>query len=65
MGKAELRIEIDADVLADARAAGVALGDAAEIGLRLAIAEAQEEAVRTHNERVAARGIFGEDLRRW
>jgi len=97
MGKAELRTEIDADVLADARAAGIALGDAAEIGLRLAIAEAGQgrsigivaghlrqmadpagaeqrargwamdnaEAIRTHNERIAARGIFGEDLRRW
>ena len=97
MGKAELRIEIDAKLLADARAAGVALGDATEIGLRLAIAQSEQgrsigivasdlrqmgdpagaqrraqdwakdnaEAIKTHNERIAARGIFGEDLRRW
>ena len=28
-------------------------------------AEENAEAIRTHNERIAARGIFGEDMRRW
>lgn len=28
-------------------------------------ADENAEAIKTHNERIAARGMFGEDLRRW
>jgi len=97
MGKVERRIEIDAELLALADAAGIALQDAVEIGLRLALAETgrgrpigivashlkqtadpsggderarqwaleNAEAISTHNARIAERGVFGEDLRRW
>jgi antitoxin CcdA len=97
MGKIEMRVEIDTELAARAREAGVALGDAAELGLRIALAaagsgrqlgvvanhlrqiadpEAAEararawasenaEAIALHNARVAERGIFGDDLRRW
>jgi post-segregation antitoxin (ccd killing protein) len=97
MGKIEIRVEVDTDVAARAREAGVMLGDAAELGLRIALAavgsgrplgvftshlrqvadpasaEAQArlwasenaEAIALHNARVAERGLFGEDLRRW
>lgn len=40
MGKIELRVEIDAELAARARAAGVALSDAAEMGLRIVLAAA-------------------------
>jgi antitoxin CcdA len=40
MGKIELRVEIDTDLAARAREAGVALDDAAELGLRIALAAA-------------------------
>jgi antitoxin CcdA len=97
MGKVEMRIEIDVELAEQARAAGIALDDAAELGLRIALADAgrqrpfgivashlrqvadpaaaderarrwaQEnaEAIRVHNARIAERGVFGEDLRRW
>jgi antitoxin CcdA len=97
MGKIEMRVEIDPELAAQAREAGVALSDAAEMGLRIALAaagrgrplglaashhrqiadpEAAEararhwalenaEAISLHNARVAERGVFGEDLRRW
>ena len=97
MGKVEMRIEIDTELAAQARAAGVALDDAAEIGLRIALANAgrgrplgvvaghlrqmadpvsaderarrwadeNADAISTHNARIAERGLFGEDLRRW
>ena len=97
MGKIEMRGDIDPELAAQAREAGVALSDAAEIGLKIALAaaglghplgvatshlrqiadpEAAEtrarlwasenaEAISVHNARVAERGLFGEDLRRW
>jgi antitoxin CcdA len=40
MGKAEMRVEIDSELPAQARAAGIAIDDAAEIGLRIALADA-------------------------
>ena len=97
MGKTEMRIEIDAELLAQARAAGIAIDDAAEIGLRISLSDADrgrplgvvashlrqmsdsraaeeraqrwarenDDAIAVHNARVAERGVFGEDLRRW
>ena len=43
MGKTELKIEIDADLLADARAAGVSLETILEAGLRIALAAGDED----------------------
>ena len=70
-----MRAEIDTELAAQAREAGVGLRDAAEMGLRIALAAAEArarqwaldnaEAISLHNERVAERGLFGEDLRRW
>lgn len=96
MGKAELRADIDEHLLERAKAAGVSLDDAAELGLKMALAEAEKgsigivashlrqiadpagaeerarkwaeenaEAIKAHNERIARRGVFGGDLRRW
>ena len=97
MGKIEIRIEIDGELAEQARAAGITLDDAAELGLRIALAEADRgpalgivtahlrqsadpvaaderalrwarenaDAIRIHNARIAERGVFGEDLRRW
>ena len=81
MGKVDLHIEIDADLLARARDSGVALASASEDGIRqaLSLLEARDaadsrakqwaaenaEAIRRHNDRVSVRGIFGADLRRW
>ncbi len=97
MGKVEMRVEIDVELAEQARAAGITLDDAAELGLRIALADAgrahpigivashlrqvayaeaadergrrwaQEnaDAIRVHNARIAERGVFGEDLRRW
>lgn len=97
MGKIEMRVEIDGDLAEQARAAGITLDDAAELGLRIALAEAGQgpalgivtarlrqvadpaaaeerarrwarenaDAIRIHNARIAERGVFGEDLRRW
>ena len=77
MGKAELRIEIDADLLARARAAGVDIAGALESELRRAVpsedddAKAQRravaniEALKAQRERIDAQGMFGDDLRTW
>ncbi len=77
MGKAELRIEIDAMLLEQARAAGVdvdalteqALKDVlgAQAGLERAERWAKDnaEAIRDHRERIARYGAFGDDLRTW
>lgn len=77
MGKAELKIEIDADLLAQARATGRPIEDLVEDGLRASLrasggeararrwAEENAEAIKAHRERIDARGVFGEDLRTW
>ena len=79
MGKAELKIEIDADLLAQARAAGLVFEDLIEDGLRKALrnpglsddekarqwAEENVEAIKAQRERIDAVGVFGEDLRTW
>lgn len=79
MGKIELKIEIDADLLAQARAAGLVFEDLVEDGLRRALrvpgpsdedkarqwAEENVEAIKAQRERIDAVGVFGEDLRTW
>lgn len=77
MGKAELKVEIDADFLAQAAAAGVDVSAVAEDALRAALArsdaegrakrwaEDNVEAIAAHRERIERYGVFGEDLRRW
>ena len=74
MGKAELKIEIDAELIDQARAAGVDLPAVTESALRAALAEgakarrwAEEnaEAIKLHRERIERHGVFGEDLRTW
>jgi post-segregation antitoxin (ccd killing protein) len=97
MGKIEMRVEIDTELAEKAREAGLTLSDAAELGLRIALAAVgrgsplgvasshlgqiadpeaaaaraslwaaeNAEAISLHNARVADRGLFGEDMRRW
>jgi len=97
MGKVELHLEIDAELVALAEKKGVVLDAALEEGIRSALAreetqppigiveaaayqrshpeeaeararqwaEENAEAIRVHNQRIAERGVFGEDLRRW
>ena len=77
MGKTELKIEIDADLLKRARAAHVPLEQIVEEALeaRLPPAGVEErarawaaenaEAIKDHEERIARYGVFGDDLRTW
>ena len=77
MGKIELKIEIDADLLARARAAGLAVEAIAEDAVRARLtslyddekarlwAEENAEALKAQRERIDAHGVFGEDLRTW
>jgi antitoxin CcdA len=83
MGKVDLKVEADAELVALANERGISLEAAFEDGVRRAIlaiearepalaearaakwAEENAEAIRVHNERIAERGIFGADLRRW
>lgn len=78
MGKAELKI--DADLLAQASAAGVKVEQVAESALRVALSKAARqaedtraaqwatdnaEAIQAHREQIEKHGVFGEDLRTW
>jgi antitoxin CcdA len=77
MGKTELKVEIDADLLAQARASGVDLDAVTEAAVRGALklddpearakrwAEENAEALKAQRERIDAHGVFGEDLRAW
>ncbi len=56
MGKIEMRVDIDGDLAEQARAAD----ERAQHWAR-----ENAEAIRIHNTRVAERGLFGEDMRRW
>jgi antitoxin CcdA len=78
MGKAELKI--DADLLAQAQAAGVPVEQVAEAALRAAIhksdtasadqraaqwAEENAEAIEDYNRRIRERGVFSAGFRNW
>jgi len=90
MGKIDLHLSIDADLLKRAEAAGVDPSEALEAALSSlpdrgvhdqakasrgddAAAEARAaawaienaEAIKDYNRRIAERGVFGEDWRRW
>jgi post-segregation antitoxin (ccd killing protein) len=77
MGKAELKVEIDADLLAQARAAGVDIARTLEAELRKVVApvddaaksrrwaEENADALAAQRERIDAHGVFGADLRTW
>ena len=78
MGKAELKI--DADLLAQAEAAGVRADEVAEAAIRAAVskadpaaaaaragqwAEENAEAIADYNRRIRERGVFSDGLRTW
>lgn len=77
MGKAELKI--DADLLAQAQAAGVPVEQVAEAALRAAIdktdpaadqraaqwAEENADAIEDYNRRIRERGLIGSEFRKW
>jgi antitoxin CcdA len=78
MGKAELKIEIDADLLARAAASGLSIEATLEAALKTALADYgaaharaerwardNAEALRAHRERIEKFGPFGDDLRTW
>ncbi len=78
MGKAELKLEINADLLAKARASGVDLDALAESAIRAVVqppeagderarrwAEENAEAISSYNERIARRGLLGDESRKW
>jgi antitoxin CcdA len=77
MGKEELKLEIDADLLAQARAAEIQLSLLLERALKAALgpdsaqkradkwAAENADAIASHNQFVRDHGAFGEDLRGW
>jgi antitoxin CcdA len=81
MGKLEPNIHPDADLLAQAQAAGISPEEVAEQAIRRemvrrmtpeqqdararAWAEENAEAIKAHQERIERYGVFGEDLKTW
>jgi len=80
MGKPELNMHVDDELLAQAQAAGVAIERVAESGIRLALskadpaaadaraarwAEENAEAIKDYNRRIRERGTIGAEFRKW
>jgi antitoxin CcdA len=80
VGKPELNMHMDPDLLAQAQAAGVAIERVAESAIRLALskadpaaaearaakwAEENAEAIKDYNRRIRERGVFSTGLRKW
>jgi antitoxin CcdA len=80
MGKPELNLHVDEDLLAQAQAVGVSAEQVAEAALRLAVAKADPagadaraakwaeenaEAIKDYNRRIRERGLFSDGLRTW
>lgn len=77
MGKAELKVEIDADLLKQAKAAHLPLEKVVEKAIEAQLgatgvedrgrawAAENAEAIKDHEERIAQYGVFGDDLRTW
>lgn len=80
MGKIELTVQVDQELAEQAKASGQSLDTVVEEALRALIdhssnaaaearartwAEENAGAIREYNERIARRGTFGADLRRW
>lgn len=80
MGKVELNIEIDPELLAQAKTLGLSVAGLSETQLRLLLhkidpsgaetrarrwAEENAEAIKEHNERIENRGLISDHFRRW
>ncbi len=80
MGKVELDIGIDPELLAQAKRLGVSVAGMSETQLRLQLqkidpagaeerarrwAEENAEAIKEHNERIARRGLISDHFRKW
>lgn len=80
MGKPELNLHVDDELLAQAQAAGVAIERVAESAIRLALSKADPraadaraakwveenaEAIRDYNRRIRERGLIGAEFRKW
>lgn len=77
MGKTELKIEIDADLLKLAKAAHLPLEKMVEEAIEARLqpngveerarrwADENAEALKAYGERIEREGLFGEDWRRW
>ena len=77
MGKADLNLRIDTEVLQELAASGIDPAQLAEAALKeaaksrseakKAAAQAGEnaEAIKAHRERIEKYGVFGDDLRTW
>jgi antitoxin CcdA len=80
MGKVELRLEIDAELIEQAQAAGLNVARLVERELRLELqkadpagaearaakwAEENAEAITDYNRRIRARGVVGAEFRKW
>lgn len=77
MGKAELKIDIDADLLARAEATGRPIAELVEESLRASLnasdgdqralrwAEENVEAIADYNRRAAERGLISDKFRKW
>jgi len=77
MPDAELKLQIDAHLLEQARAANLSLAVLLETALKAALgpeaaeerarrwAEENADAIKAYNERIKREGCFGEDLRTW
>ena len=77
MGKIELKIEIDADLLAKGQAAGLDMARTLEDGIRQATnaddgdararkwAEENAEAIADYNKRIRERGLLSDQFRKW
>lgn len=80
MGKIELDIGIDPELLAQAKRLGISVAGMSETQLRLHLqkvdpagaeerarlwAEENAEAIKDHNERIARRGLISDHFRKW
>jgi antitoxin CcdA len=80
MGKVELDIGIDSELLAQTKRLGISIAGMSETQLRLHLqkidpagaeerakrwAEENAEALKAYRERIEKRGVFGDDLRTW
>jgi antitoxin CcdA len=80
MGKVELDIGIDPELLAQAKRLGISVAGMSETQLRLHLqkvdpagaeerarrwSEENAEAIKEHNERIARRGLISDHFRKW
>jgi antitoxin CcdA len=77
MGKAELKLEIDADLLKQAEDAHLPISQVLEQALEARLhpegveerarrwADENADAIRAYGERIEREGVFGEDWRTW